>query len=173
MACWNERGCDPEMWERCPHNLGKDYCPVECKFAQCDRPQRETVYGMAILDNPDVDRSQAVKEVCRSCKFFITHGPKVGEDGVHEQYGYAANHGKDTFLHNIAKTDAQIGAEAFLELNRSFKAQKEAQKQAEGGQAGDGAGRGDAEAQQAAPVQAAPAGKAEGEAPVASTSETE
>lgn len=169
MACWDERGCDEEIQARCPHNLGQDYCPTECKFSQCSRPQRETVYGLAILDNPDVDRSRAVKEVCRSCKFFITHGPRIGEDGVHEVYGYAANHGKDTFLHNIAKTDAQIGAEAFLELNRSFKAQKEAEKRyaqekAHGAGAADAPASGDVEGAASAVTDGVASGTTEGAA---------
>ncbi|ACV22532.1 hypothetical protein [Slackia heliotrinireducens] len=80
MACWNMRGCDDEMQSRCPHNLGNDYCPGDCKFAACDRPTHKVAVGWDLLLNPEVDRSAAVKEVCRTCMFFIEHGPVINRN---------------------------------------------------------------------------------------------
>ncbi|MBQ9691101.1 MAG: hypothetical protein IJV62_03230 [Eggerthellaceae bacterium] len=77
MACWDRRGCDEEMLSRCPHSVGNDYCPAECKFATCDLPSHRQAVGLQILDNPDVDRNAAIKEQCRTCLFFIQHGPKL------------------------------------------------------------------------------------------------
>lgn len=76
--CWELRGCDEEMQSRCPHNLPGARCPGDCKFAVCDRPTHEVAWGLDMLANPEVDREVAVKEYCRTCKFFIAHGPVVG-----------------------------------------------------------------------------------------------
>lgn len=78
LHCWETRGCDEEMASRCPHNIPGERCPGDCKFAVCDRPTHETAWGLDMLENPDVDREVVVKEFCLTCKFFITHGPKVG-----------------------------------------------------------------------------------------------
>ena len=79
MACWNERGCDAAMQEYCPHALGNDFCPPDCKFTACTRPTHKVAVGLEILSYPETDRTAAVKEVCRSCMFYLEHGPKVGE----------------------------------------------------------------------------------------------
>lgn len=75
--CWDLRGCDEEMQSRCPHNAPGEPCPGDCNFAACYRPTHKVAYGLAMFDNPDVDRSVPVKEICRVCTFFIEHGPKV------------------------------------------------------------------------------------------------
>ena len=77
--CWDLRGCDEEMQSRCPHNTPGEPCPSECKFSACERPTHKVALGFSILDNPDVDRSVPVKEVCHACTFFIQNGPKVKE----------------------------------------------------------------------------------------------
>ncbi len=77
--CWDLRGCDEEMQSRCPHNTPGEPCPPNCNFAICDRPTHKVALGLSILDNPDVDRSVPVKEVCRACSFFINNGPKIKE----------------------------------------------------------------------------------------------
>lgn len=77
--CWDLRGCDEEMQSRCPHNTPGEPCPPDCNFAACDRPTHQVAYGLAMFDNPDVDRGVPVKEICRTCTFFIQHGPTIKE----------------------------------------------------------------------------------------------
>lgn len=77
--CWEMRGCDAEMQSRCPHGVKGALCPSDCNFAACVRPVHEVAQGLAILDNPEVDRGAAVKEARRACMFFIEHGPLLSE----------------------------------------------------------------------------------------------
>jgi hypothetical protein len=76
--CWEMRGCDEEMQAEFPHpNELKDQCPTKCAFAQCDRPQHELTTDPALIFDPDVDRSVAIRGVCTFCGFFLTHGPRI------------------------------------------------------------------------------------------------
>ena len=77
VHCWERPGCDEEMSGRCPHQT---LCPVECAFAKCTRPTHEQVSVFEVLDYPDTDRYAARKEVCRFCRFFLEHGPKIGAE---------------------------------------------------------------------------------------------
>lgn len=76
--CWEQRGCDEEMQSVCPHpvEIG-DNCPTKCAFAACDLPQHELTTDAAVIFDPDVDRSQAVKDVCMFCGFYLTRGPRL------------------------------------------------------------------------------------------------
>lgn len=77
-ACWTQRGCDEEMWGRCPHAVSTwDMCPARCMFSKCDRPTHEECYDVDLLFDPAVDRMKAVKEVCTHCAHFLRHGPRV------------------------------------------------------------------------------------------------
>ena len=73
--CWETRGCDAEMMERCPHNIEGLPCPADCLNTHCTRPTHTMVDALDALMNPDVDRSAAIKEVCLLCKFFLENGP--------------------------------------------------------------------------------------------------
>ena len=75
--CWEMRGCDEEMRSRCPHNIPGEPCPAECKYAACSRPAHEPVTDILELLNPDLDYDASAKEVCRTCRNFLTHGPKL------------------------------------------------------------------------------------------------
>lgn len=79
MACWELRGCDEEMQSRCPHNIPGEPCPAECKFAACTRPTYKPATDILDLLNPGLDYDASVKEVCRTCTFFLTHGPAFDE----------------------------------------------------------------------------------------------
>jgi hypothetical protein len=80
--CWEMRGCDEEMWSRCPHNGdAKDIyspCPADCFYADCVRSNREVATDFNILLDPLVDRTVAKKECCTFCSFFLTHAPRMG-----------------------------------------------------------------------------------------------
>lgn len=78
--CWELRGCDEEMMGRCPHNTPGELCPADCAYAACHRSTHQVALGFAILENPQVDRAAAVKEVCRMCTFFINNGPTVSKE---------------------------------------------------------------------------------------------
>lgn len=80
--CWEQRGCDDEMRGRCPHNIPGEPCPAECHFAACDRPTHKPVTDILMLLNPDLNYDAAIKEVCRTCEFFLTKGP--GRDTIEE-----------------------------------------------------------------------------------------
>jgi hypothetical protein len=75
--CWERRGCDDEMMSRCPHDNPGEKCPARCAFAQCDRPTHEATSDPALIFEPAIDRSVAMKEQCVFCAFFLTKGPKV------------------------------------------------------------------------------------------------
>lgn len=129
--CWEVRGCDAEMQSRCPHNIPGEPCPSECNFSACDRPTHEVALGFALLDNPDVDRAVACKEVCRACTFFISHGPKVGSDASQalaaeiEAYeaagGFRAKFG-----------DGNLGLDAHAMVDAALKTEEAARAQAQG-----------------------------------------
>lgn len=78
--CWEQRGCDEEMQATCPHpNEFMDNCPTKCAFATCDRPSHELTVDPELVFDPSVDRSQAIKDECTICGFFLRNGPRVGE----------------------------------------------------------------------------------------------
>ena len=77
--CWEMRGCDDEMQERCPHNTPGEPCPADCHYAACHRPTHEVCDDFELLLNPDLGYDAAVKEVCHFCTFFLTHGPSIDE----------------------------------------------------------------------------------------------
>lgn len=77
--CWELRGCyeDAEMNGRCPHNIPGEPCPADCKFSACSRPTHQTARDILTLLNPDLNYDAAVKEVCRTCEFFLSNGPSA------------------------------------------------------------------------------------------------
>ncbi len=78
MACWSSRGCDDEMRGRCPHAINPaEQCPLTCLFAKCDRDTHDVACDVWLLLDPTVDRSAAAKEVCTTCMFFLTNGPRL------------------------------------------------------------------------------------------------
>lgn len=85
--CWEKRGCDEEMQSRCPHNIPGEPCPAECQYSQCTRPTHKAVTDVMLLLNPDLNYDASVKEVCRVCEFFLTHGPDastISENAVRQ-----------------------------------------------------------------------------------------
>lgn len=79
MKCWETRGCDEEMMNRCPHNVEGLPCPAGCLNTHCQRTTHKIVEPLDALANPDVDRGAAVKEVCLLCAFFLEQGPLLSE----------------------------------------------------------------------------------------------
>ena len=81
--CWERRGCDEEMWSRCPHNGDAkgiySPCPADCYYANCTRATHEVASDIGILLDPTVDRTVAKKECCTFCTFFLTHGPRLSQ----------------------------------------------------------------------------------------------
>ncbi len=76
--CWEMRGCDDEMQAECAHSTTfHDRCPTKCAFAECDMPQWELTTNPDLVFVPDVDRDQAIKEVCLFCAFFLNKGPRL------------------------------------------------------------------------------------------------
>ena len=73
--CWEQRGCDEEMRGRCPHNIPGEPCPADCNFAACFRPTHVVASDINLILNPDLNYDASVKEVCRVCEHFLTHGP--------------------------------------------------------------------------------------------------
>ena len=86
-ACWTIRGCEGieglygMMKDECPHGRTDCYspCKIDCHFAQCTRPTHKVAKSFDLLLDPTVDRNAAIKEGCRVCEFFLTHGPRIGE----------------------------------------------------------------------------------------------
>jgi hypothetical protein len=78
-GCWSLRGCDEEMWSRCPHAIASadGVCPAECCYTYCERSQRQLTSDMNLLLDPYVDRRTAIKENCLNCAFFLKNAPRL------------------------------------------------------------------------------------------------
>lgn len=78
-VCWSRRGCDEEMWSRCPHATASvdGVCPAECYYTACQRDQRKLTSDMDLLLDPQVDRRAAIKENCLNCSFFLRNAPRL------------------------------------------------------------------------------------------------
>lgn len=89
LPCWERRGCEgvfglyDDMQNECPHSRDDCYspCPIDCSYAQCMRKTHAVATDVNLLLDPTVDRTVPIKEVCRFCAFFLTHGPRLGEGG--------------------------------------------------------------------------------------------
>ncbi len=87
VRCWEHRGCEGltglkgKLSEECPHGRTDCYspCTIECQFAQCSNPWHKVATDFNLLLDTTVDRSAVMKEGCRSCAYFLTYGPRVGE----------------------------------------------------------------------------------------------
>jgi hypothetical protein len=78
--CWEERGCDSEMESTCVHAMDPtERCPSRCNFSRCDRASSETSSDPALIFDPEVERTAAIKELCLYCAFFLKNGPRVGK----------------------------------------------------------------------------------------------
>jgi hypothetical protein len=79
LSCWSVRGCDEEMWSRCPHAVSSvdGVCPAECCYTVCQRRQHQLTTSIDLLLDPTVDRFAAIKENCHNCAFFLTNAPRV------------------------------------------------------------------------------------------------
>ena len=75
--CWESRGCDEDMMSHCPHNEPGHLCPARCAFSACDRPTHRQTSDPALIFEPWVDRSAAMKENCTYCEFFLCNGPRI------------------------------------------------------------------------------------------------
>lgn len=78
-ACWTIRGCEgsENNFGHCPHYELGGRCPVDCAFAECQRPTHKVPDDPMLLLDPDIDRSTAVKECCCICEFFLANGPRL------------------------------------------------------------------------------------------------
>jgi hypothetical protein len=62
----------------CPHAIDPDeQCPLSCHFAKCERTTHRTTGDPMLVFDPTIDRSAAAKEICTSCAFFLTNGPRI------------------------------------------------------------------------------------------------
>jgi hypothetical protein len=76
--CWEQRGCDEEMQQECPHSVDyKDNCPTKCAFAGCNRDSYELTIDAELVFDPTVDRTAAIKDGCTYCAFFLKNGPRI------------------------------------------------------------------------------------------------
>ncbi|MCQ2751640.1 MAG: hypothetical protein MJ189_00815 [Coriobacteriales bacterium] len=78
MKCWEKTGCaDLVLNGQCPHKLAKN-CPLDCYYAcRCHNPQHVRTSVMESFDHPEIDFDACQKEICRTCKFYLEHGPKL------------------------------------------------------------------------------------------------
>ena len=78
MKCWETRGCDDEMMDRCPHanNPGYTPCPTDCRFSECGHPWRKVATDIGLLLDATVNREAAIKERCWHCEHFLVNGPR-------------------------------------------------------------------------------------------------
>ncbi len=83
--CWEIRGCkDEQIQADCPHAaMIGDRCPAKCAFAQCDLEQHERTSDPALIFEPEIDRTAAIKEGCTYCAFFLRNGPRLSGSGTH------------------------------------------------------------------------------------------
>jgi hypothetical protein len=65
------------MSENCLHAVTDyDMCPTRCQWATCYRDRHVLTTDPALLFEPDVDRSQALRQSCVYCEHFLLHGPR-------------------------------------------------------------------------------------------------
>ncbi|MGI6032298.1 MAG: hypothetical protein ACOX69_02640 [Coriobacteriales bacterium] len=65
------------MTAGCPHDA-TGFCPRTCaNTIVCTYPWYERAMGMEVFESYDVDFGCARKEACTSCKFFLTHAPRI------------------------------------------------------------------------------------------------
>ena len=77
-VCWRTRDCSPEVQRACMHAVTDyDMCPSRCNFAFCDRDTNKITTDAALIFDPTVDRSQALKQTCHYCEFFLKNAPRV------------------------------------------------------------------------------------------------
>ena len=77
MRCWEEPGCKGSMAAGCPHDA-TGVCPRTCvNTMNCDYPCYERAMGMEVFEAYDVDFKCARKEACQSCRFFLSHAPRI------------------------------------------------------------------------------------------------
>jgi hypothetical protein len=83
QRCWQIRGCDEELWSRCPHAVASTdgLCPLQCNYSQCSAPQHELAVGLDLLDTT-ANRSLAVKETCWYCRYFIENATGLPIDSL-------------------------------------------------------------------------------------------
>lgn len=75
--CWEQRGCDGDLLESCPHNVPGDHCPTKCAYAGCERPSYELTTDPELIFAVGIDREQAIREGCTFCAFFLRNGPRL------------------------------------------------------------------------------------------------
>ncbi|MCL2745668.1 MAG: hypothetical protein FWE48_01055 [Coriobacteriia bacterium] len=79
--CWRTRNCAPQVQKYCQHAVTDyDMCPSICNFAFCYRPEHVHTADPAFVFEPNIDRSQALKQSCLYCEFFAKNGPKRDEN---------------------------------------------------------------------------------------------
>lgn len=77
MRCWEVPGCKGSMAAECPHDA-TGICPRICMNTTfCSFPWFEQARGMEVFDAYDVDFGVARVETCHSCRFFLTHAPRI------------------------------------------------------------------------------------------------
>jgi hypothetical protein len=76
--CWAKRGCDEELWSRCPHAIASvdGVCPAECYYTVCYRQQRRVTSNFDLLLDSGINRAAAIKENCLNCEFFLKNAPR-------------------------------------------------------------------------------------------------
>lgn len=76
--CWQTRGCDDEMQSNCPHSVDfKDNCPTKCAFAACSSAANVLTTDPVLIFDPSVDRTEAIKDGCMFCEFFLKNAPRA------------------------------------------------------------------------------------------------
>lgn len=76
--CWRIRECEIDMNTMCMHAVTDyDMCPSRCMFAVCDRPTHVLTSDPSLVFSAEIDRDQALKQMCIYCEHFLTRGPKL------------------------------------------------------------------------------------------------
>ena len=85
-VCWRIRPCSEEIQKECKHAVTDfDMCPSRCNFSFCQLETHEITGDPDLVFNPDIDRSQALKQNCLYCVFFLENGPRkktAAEEGI-------------------------------------------------------------------------------------------
>ena len=77
-VCWRTRLCSPEVQDACMHAVSDfDMCPSRCNFSFCQLETHKISTDAALVFDPNVDRSQALKQTCLYCEFFLKNGPRM------------------------------------------------------------------------------------------------
>ena len=72
--CWQIRGCESDMMERCAFPQSDEPCKISCYFTVCPGDKYEVITDFSDHPNElDLEKHGVAKSQCVACKVFIRY----------------------------------------------------------------------------------------------------